>query len=293
KEITARLINTGNTILNLISFLNVSKNCCNVFIPSSFKLNEREEKEFQIKIQIPLSTNVSEYPMKIGIGTEYFKKERTINIIVRVSYYHTSLSDMEEELRSLEEEIEEYKEAGINTWDLETLIGYSKILLSNANESISNDQITVLENSLSYLKNNIDAARSSLSSMRTQKFLLQNGWLIVLLIIMSMLTIYLVPQVFIPLYKIENEIRNLKSEEEILVSSRVETEKQYFMRKIDEKTFSNIMITKQDKILKTRASINEKEKEAKKIIETRLKPIGILRRLRESKPKVFKKKDEK
>ncbi len=231
--------------------------------------------------------------MKIGIGTEYFKKERTINIIVRVSYYHTSLSDMEEELRSLEEEIEEYKEAGINTWDLETLIGYSKILLSNANESISNDQITVLENSLSYLKNNIDAARSSLSSMRTQKFLLQNGWLIVLLIIMSMLTIYLVPQVFIPLYKIENEIRNLKSEEEILVSSRVETEKQYFMRKIDEKTFSNIMITKQDKILKTRASINEKEKEAKKIIETRLKPIGILRRLRESKPKVFKKKDEK
>ncbi len=65
------------------------------------------------------------------------------------------------------------------------------------------------------------------------------------------------------------------------------------MRKIDEKTFSNIMITKQDKILKTRASINEKEKEAKKIIETRLKPIGILRRLKENKPKVFKKKDEK
>jgi len=110
---------------------------------------------------------------------------------------------------------------------------------------------------------------------------------------MGMITIYLVPQVLIPLYKIQNKIRNLKNEEEILVSSRVATEKQYFMRKIDEKTFSNIMITKQDKILKTRASISEKEKEAKEIIETRLKPVGILRRLKRSKPKVFKKKGKK
>ncbi len=268
KEITSRLINTGNTILNLISFLNVSKSCCNISIPSSFELNEREEKEFQIVIRIPLSANVREYPMKIGIGTEYFKKERTINIIVRKSYYHNSLSDMEIELKNLEELIEEYKKVGIDTRDLETLIGYSKVLLNNANESISTDEIIVLENSLSDLKNNIVSVRSSLNSLMTQRFLLENGWLVGLLLIMGLTTMYLVPAVLIPLSKKEKELLDLKREEEALVISRVETEKQYFMRKIDEKTFNGIMIKKQDRILKVRGLIKENEKEKEKIIKS-------------------------
>ncbi len=291
EQIIFHLANTGNTILNLISFLNVSDNCCDVSIPSSFELNEKEEKEFEIKIHVPLSAKTDEHLMKIGIGTRYFKKERTINLIIKESPYYNSLSEMETNLINLEKEIQKYRKLGINTIGLETLIQQSKSLLYNANDSISTDQMDVLVNSLTNLKNNINVVHSSLTSLRTQRFLLQNSWLIILLIIMSVLTIYLVPQALVPLYKIENEIRKLKKEEEVLVSSRVATEKQYFMRKIDEKTFSNIMIRKQDSILKTRASISEKEKEAQKIIETKLKLKGILRR--ESKPKVFKKKDKK
>jgi hypothetical protein len=294
-EIKGSLTNTGNTILNLISYLTVSENCCNVSVSPTFELREKEEKEFIISIHVPLPTEIKKYNSTIGIGTELVKKEKIIDITVTKSPYYNSLSDMEAELTNLENEIQDYKKAGIDVWALETLIGQSKTLLYNANNSMSSDQIDVLVSSLSDLKNNINYATSSLTLLRTQRFLSQNGWLIALLIISSILTIYLVPEVLIPLYKVENEIRKLKDEEKVLVSSRIETEKQYFMRKIDENTFSKIMIMKQDKILKARAGVKEKEEETKKIIENRLKPRGILINLKEkikSIPKVFKKKNE-
>ncbi len=85
---------------------------------------------------------------------------------------------------------------------------------------------------------------------------------------MGLTTMYLVPAVLIPLSKKEKELLDLKREEEALVISRVETEKQYFMRKIDEKTFNGIMIKKQDRILKVRGLIKENEKEKEKIIKS-------------------------
>lgn len=275
KEIIGYLKNTGNTILNLISFLNVSENCCNVSLPSTFELNEKEERQFGIAIHIPLSSNISEYFIKIGIGTKYVRKERIIDLIIRKSPFQTSLADMQNEVTNLENEIQEIKNAGIDTRNLETLIGQSKALLNNANSSISNDQANVLQNSLADLQNNVVNARSILTSLRTQKFLFQNAWLIGLLIVMSMTTMYMVPQVLIPLNKKDKELSELKEEEEALVLARVETEKQYFMRKIDENTFSKIMIGKQDRILKVRAMIKERENEKSEIIKS-LSPITML-----------------
>jgi hypothetical protein len=261
------LENTGNTILNLLTYLNVSEDCCNISMPSSFELREKDKITVDMNIHVPLYANVSEYLMKIGIGTQYFKNEKNIDIIVRKSPYYNSLSDMETELENLEKEIQEYKNAGIDTSRLEALIQQSKISLYNANDSISTDQVSVLKNSLSDLKNNIDYTQSTLTTLRTQRFLLQHGWLIGLLLIMSITTMYMVPQVCIPLYKKEKELLELKSEEEALVLSRVETEKQYFMRKIDSNTFNKIMIEKQDKILKLRAMIKERDKERTEIIK--------------------------
>jgi hypothetical protein len=272
--IMGHLSNTGNTILSLMSFLNVSENCCNVSIPSSFTLNEKEEKEFEIKVHVPLTTNVSDYNIKIGIGTAYFKKEKTIKVIVLKSPYYDYLSQIEAALANLEKEIQEYKKSGINVGNAEALVEQAKLTLRNANSSISSDQVNVLANSISDLKNNINYVSTSLTLLRGQRFLSQNSWLIILLIISSILTIYFVPEVFIPLNKVEKEIKRLRNEEKNLVSSRVETEKQYFLRKIDENTFSKIMITKQDNILKLRGTIHERENDRTKIL-TRTHPKEI------------------
>jgi hypothetical protein len=265
KNIIGHLTNTGNTILSLISFLNAS-DCCNISIPSTIDLNEKEEKEFTISIHVPLITSTGEYLIKIGIGTELFKKEKTFKVIVVQSPYYNYLSDIETELKNLEKEIQEYKKSGVNIGNLENLLEQSKLILNNANSSINSDQINVLANSLSDIKNNLNYIRSSLTPLRAQVFISQNAWLISLLIVMIILTTYFVPEVFMPLNKVEREVKKLRNEEKVSVSSRVETEKQYFMRKIDENTFSKIMISKQDNILKLRATIKEMENERTKIL---------------------------
>jgi hypothetical protein len=55
----------------------------------------------------------------------------------------------------------------------------------------------------------------------------------------------LLPQVALPYYRLGKEIKKLVEEEKSLVASRVEIEKQYFLRKIDEKTFFTLMADKQ------------------------------------------------
>jgi hypothetical protein len=183
---------------------------------------------------------------------------------------------MKTELENLEEEVREYKDAGINTRDLEILIEQSKASLHNANESLTTNQISLLVNSLADVRDKITYTRSSLTALRTQRFMFQNSWLISLLVIMSLTTMYLVPQVLIPLSRKEKELSDLKKEEDDLVLSRVETEKQYFMRKINEQTFNQIMIKKQDRILKLRAMIKEREKEKDEIIKL-MSPITMFK----------------
>jgi hypothetical protein len=240
-----------------------------------------------------LTTNVSEYLVSVGIGTNTPLKEHSISVMVSKSPVYASLSDIETEITNIENDIQVYKKSGVDVTNIESMLNQAKSKLYDANNSVSSDQLNVLTGYISNITGDVSYVQSGLNNIRTQIFLSQLFWLVLLLIISSSLTIYLVPEALLPLYRVEKEIRKLKEEEKILVSSRVETEKQYFLRKMDEKTFSNIMIGKQDKILKTRASIKEKEDESKKIIEMRLKPKGVAMTIKEEINKVFKKKIEK
>jgi hypothetical protein len=275
KEITGVIENTGNTVLELLSFFNASEDCCNISLPPSFELKEKEEKVFTILIHAPLFAVVRDYPnTTISIGTSLFRKDRTIDITVGQSPHYNSLSELENELADIENKIQEVKNSGIDTSSLEAMVEKSKALLQNANSSIASDQIDVLSASLASLTSNNQLVESRLGGLRNQAFLLQNAWLIGLFVVMSFTTMYMVPQVLLPLNKKEKELSELKEEEEALVISRVETEKQYFMRKIDENTFSQLMIGKQDKILKIRAQIRERESERIQIIKS-VSPLAM------------------
>ena len=55
------------------------------------------------------------------------------------------------------------------------------------------------------------------------------------------------------------------------------TEKQYFKREIDEKTFNSILTKKQEEILKTRGLITTNRKELETLIKSRLSARAVLR----------------
>jgi hypothetical protein len=93
--------------------------------------------------------------------------------------------------------------------------------------------------------------------------------------IFIILSNYFVTQVALPYYRLGKEIKKLVEEEKSLVASRVEIEKQYFLRKIDEKTFFTLMADKQGKILRARADIARKREERKKLLIAKLHPKTI------------------
>ena len=273
-SVIASLSNTGNTPLSLITL--AESECCNVSMEENFSLNENEKRDIPILVHVPLFTNVGEHLLKIKIGKELFKKEETIKIIVLENPQHTALIEFGNFLSTLENEIAEYKKAGVDVRNLENAISESRKMILNANNSIEKDDLEVLKDSIKNLKENINSISSSMLLLRTQRILFENKFLIALLVVMIIMTVYLVPEVFIPLYKLEGNIKKFKTEENDLVSSRVQTEKQYFMRKIDENTFSKIMITKQDQILKLKATIEEREKGRKEIL-LRMHPKEMLK----------------
>jgi hypothetical protein len=273
-KVIVSLSNTGNTPLSLTTL--TESECCNVSLEGIIDLKEKEDKDIQISIHVPLFISTGEYFLSIKIGKEYFKKEKAIKVIVTENPTYVSSNDMKIALNNLEAEISEYKKAGINVKDLENKIKESEMLLQNVNDSMTKDNLNQLENSVSSLEDNISSITSYLILLRTQKFVLENKFLITALAAMILITIYFVPEVFLPLYRFEKEVNKLKNDEKELVSSRVETEKQYFMRKIDENVFTKIMIEKQDKILKLRATINEREKDRGKIL-ARTHPKEILK----------------
>jgi hypothetical protein len=91
------------------------------------------------------------------------------------------------------------------------------------------------------------------------------------------LTTYTATQIVLPYHKLSQELKFLTEEEAALVQSRVDAEKQYFRRTINEQTFTNIMITKQEKVLKTRAMLKLKQEEKAGLVRSRLSPKALAR----------------
>jgi hypothetical protein len=77
----------------------------------------------------------------------------------------------------------------------------------------------------------------------------------------------------VPYYRLGKEVKNLKFEEELVAKSRVETEKNYFLRKIDEKTFRAIISEKQSQIYKITTGIKMKEQAQLELLHHRLNPV--------------------
>jgi len=78
-----------------------------------------------------------------------------------------------------------------------------------------------------------------------------------------------------------------------LVKSRVETEKSYFLRKIDEKTFRSIITEKQSKIYKLKSTIELKKELQSTLVRRRLNPLHLKKWIKEKMDKRKYKREKK
>jgi hypothetical protein len=243
---------------------------------STIDLPLKAEKPFDVLIHVPLTLEKDkEYSVKIAATSGNVTKLKSIKVKVTENPYIPKLSNLAKELEKLRVEIEEYERVGVDVKELKKLIESAKEKVEAGNRAIGEDNLSLLRKSVSEIEGIIGDVKIRLTALWLRKFLYENKWNIIILAIVLILSNYFVTQVALPYYKLGKEIKKLVEEEKSLVASRVEIEKQYFLRKIDEKTFFTLMADKQGKILRTRADITRKREERKKLLIAKLHPGAI------------------
>jgi len=273
--IIASLKNIGN--VPLILNLSLEKECCDISTQTSFSLEVDEEIDFPILIHVPLNQAIGEYLVTLNVKSGSTIKSKAFKIMVKQSTLLQSLQQVQDKFAQLESTLIQYQKLGVWLGNLGNLLKESKDYLNRANNAVNSDNLKLLQESLAKLQANLDSISKALPGLKYQKFLLENKWNITMVCIGTIFATYLVSQVIHPFYKLGLEIKNLSELEKSLVKARVEAEKQFFMRKIDEQTFQAIMIEKQGKILHARALIKKKLEERRNLLKERLHPMSMVR----------------
>ena len=149
--------------------------------------------------------------------------------------------------------------------------------LLQATSSKENDRLADLRAHITTAEEKISSAQAKLLGKGIEKFFAENMWYIIFGIIIIIILSYLTTQIILPFYTLGKEINSLAKKEKELVKTRIETEKQYFRREIDEKTFQSILTEGQGKILRVRGSLKTKTEFRKTLLKTRLSPKAMFR----------------
>ncbi len=266
--------NTGD--LPITMNITIEKTCCEVSVVSGFELLKKSSLDIPINIHATLTQAAGDYLITVNVSNGV-EKTKTLRVKVLENPLIPLMSSLEERLLSLEQEIERYRLAGVSVQELDDIVRSIKSALSDAEKSIEEDRVIALESHVNYARESVSTIEGRLVLLGIEKFLAENKWYIITGAIVLFLLSYIISQVLIPFYRLGREIKALGKNENSLVNTRKETEKQYFTRKINESTFNSIMVQGQTKILSTRSSIKEKKLERSLLLKTRLTPMALLR----------------
>jgi hypothetical protein len=273
--IVGALSNTGNTNLSVSSSVYLNSTCCVVSInPSEFMLEVGgSEVPFTISVHVNTTTEpYTEHFADIILKTGSLEKSKRIKIIVKENPTISNINQVTGQISEVEEKIREYAKLGINTKFLEDLLNKIKGTKADSNTAMEKDDINRLKQSNDFIQSSLKQINDGLNKLAFLKMIYKNKWNIFSGITIGIVSTYLVVQVLVPYSRAELEIRKLILERDSLVKSRIETEKSYFLRKIDEKTFRSILTDRQGKIYKLKSMIDLKNEAKNNLIRTRLNP---------------------
>jgi len=196
--IIGSVFNLGNTKLTLN--VGIEGECCDIISQKEIILPVEGEKDFPIIIHAPLLTEPKEYLAKIKVSTTTLEKERTFKINVNENPTKKSLNNLEEELSKIKSEIKSYEKEGMDVSSLNSESIEVEKNIENAKSAIKEDNIFMLENSVSSAKKGIEFINSRITSMKIEKFFYKNKWYILSGILVVFLLSFLITEVLIPYY---------------------------------------------------------------------------------------------
>ena len=255
-DIVLTVENKGNVEVNLTFY--VKKDCCSVSDINGVLLKPKEKIDIPVEIHAALNEKLGKYVIVIGGIGGNLEKTATINLMVTESPIIKRYNMVKNALNEIKASLNEYKKSGIDVSGIEELVGIIESYLNRSEESIARDDIEGLDIYLTKISEHIGAVQNQLAYICIYKFLNENKWNLLLLLILIFILSYAISEIIIPYYRLGRDIATLKEKENTLIQSRIETEKQYFTRRIDEATFNKIIIETQQNILRVRSEIKNK-----------------------------------
>ncbi|MBN2330327.1 MAG: right-handed parallel beta-helix repeat-containing protein [Candidatus Aenigmarchaeota archaeon] len=289
--------NTGNvrTIISIVT----ESGCSEVSLQDALELEAGDSADLFMNMHVPLSQAIGECEVNVTFMSGISRRTKALKATVSENELIRELQDNENALAEIERQMLDLVSSGIDVSVLSGLKSSAAQLGANARTDITSDDIDSLRVDVRNMANFIAEMNSAIPMLLIYKFLLDNRYILALIIIMTTIITYLVTQVLLPSSRLGKEITGLIKHEKELIQTRVNTEKQYFRRQIDEATFNKILVKKQEEILKTRALMTSKKKERGIIITKGLSPGAMLswlasgpkRLARRKKPKTETRKD--
>jgi hypothetical protein len=177
----------------------------------------------------------------------------------------------------MESTLDNYQTLGVQVRGLDKRIEEIKKIIADARTGIENDDLKIVKASVSDVDEILNSMTQQMPTLEAQKLLLENKWNISGVLIIIVISAYMITQVVIPSRRLGAYIKSLAEEEQTLLQARKTTEKQYFMRKIDEPTFRGIMLNKQAQINKAKAALERSKQERSSLVRERVHPKAIAR----------------
>jgi hypothetical protein len=266
--------NTGDVDLILTS--SITGECCNFSLPARFELAVKREEDFLISVHVPLTTRLGSYLATVKIYGEGIEMEKNFKILVVRGSTLEKLDKLIKRLHDLNVSINEYEKIGVDVSELWTMVLESNGLISDANQAIQEDDLPALKERVDELEAKVNLIELRLLGLRLQRFLLEYKYEILAAILAAFALSYLISQVALPYWHLHKEIAKMRQEIETGIETRKRTEKNYFLRKIDEQTFREIMIREEEKILHLRSEIRKSEEVLAGLIRAKLSPRAVL-----------------
>ena len=275
--IVGSMANTGDVQLLLTSSVTIEKDCCVVDTNKSFLLPQQTKTAtFPVIIHVNTSTQPGEYIVTLKISYYNLQNSQGIRVIVKENpTINNILVNTPSQLNELISRISEYKSVGLEVSYLESLITKIQKAVQDSRTAVQEDNLDQLkqyENTISFDMEQINA---ELDRLFLQKIIYENKYNIVAGISIGVILTYLIVRVIVPFIRITTEITQLTFKEASLIKSRKATEKQYFMRTIDEPTFRKIVTDVHAKVMNLTSTIKMKKEQRVNLLKKRLNPLSL------------------
>ncbi len=254
-SIMATIANTGE--LPIAVSTKTSDTPLNITIDENFELAVGADKSFRILVYANLSIEPRTYYADITLYNENYniEKTRTLKIKVDKNSEQINLESIKTSLKDLNEELDSFSAAGVNTSSLKEKTGKIADYIIEAEQAIEYDNYPDLKAANIEADNLIRQVWAETIPLRTTKFIYENKWELIYAGLVSLISIYLLLYLILPYAKISSKIRKLTRQEKIIVTTRKSTEKKYFMRQMNEVTFNKIMAEEEEKLLKLKSEV--------------------------------------